>query len=60
MENEQADAGRDGRIRLTTETNFSSANGDREITFIFQGCSADHEQVWQLYAVDPHFSDISE
>ena len=34
------------------ETKFSGANGDREI-FYFP-CSADHEQDWQPYPVDPY------
>ena len=34
------------------ETNFSVANGDREI-FIFS-CSAGHDQDWQPYPVDPY------
>ena len=55
MENdEQADAGRGCRTRLTRETNFSGTNGDREIIFIFQDCSADHEQDWQPHPIDPY------
>ena len=48
VENEQADAGRNGQI---CETKFSGANGGRE-KFIFF-CSVDHEQDWQPYLVDP-------
>ena len=33
-------------------TKFSGANGDREIIIHFP-CSADHEQDWQPYPVDP-------
>ena len=41
---EQDDAG--------PEIKFSGANGDRAI-FIFP-CSADHEEDWQPYPVDPY------
>ena len=34
------------------ETKFLGANGDRE-NFIFPACSADREQEWQPYPVDP-------
>ena len=34
------------------ETKFSGANGYGEI-FVFS-CSADHEQGWQPYPVDPY------
>ena len=51
MENEQDDAGRDGQPNLSCETKLSGANGDREILFFL--CSADHEQNWQPYPVDP-------
>ena len=54
MENEQAGAGRDGTGRLnpSRETKFSGAYGDRGI-LIFT-CSADHEQDWQPYPVNPY------
>ena len=45
---EQADAG------PSRETKLSSANGDREI-IIHLPCSADHEQDWQPYSVDPYY-----
>ena len=50
--NERADAGRDGRTRLARPN--SCANGDREIPGIHFPCSADHEQDWQPYLVDPY------
>ena len=50
---EQADAGRDCRTRLASETKLSGANGDRE-DFIFPAQRADHEQDWQPYPVDPY------
>ena len=37
---------------VSRETEFSGANGDREI-FSFL-CSADHDQDWQPYPVDPY------
>ena len=51
MENEQADAGRDGRTR-PRETKLSGANGDKEKN-IFP-VQLTHEQDWQPYPVDPH------
>ena len=42
MENEQADAERDGRTRLARPNSFSGTNEDREKN-IFP-CSAHHEQ----------------
>ena len=41
-----------GRRTVSCETQFSCANGDREI-FIFP-CSADDEQDWQPYPVDSY------
>ena len=41
-----------GRLNPSRETKFSGANGDKGI-FIFR-CSADHEQDWQPYPVDPY------
>ena len=42
LENEQADAGPDGR----RETKLSGASGDRQGNVYFL-CTADHEQDWQ-------------
>ena len=44
---------RDGTAEpISRKTIFLGANGDREI---FIGpCSADHEQDWQPYPVDPY------
>ena len=50
MENEQADPGRDGRSRLV-RSNSRHERGHRNVHF---RCSADHEQDWQPYPVDPH------
>ena len=47
---EQADAGRDCRIRLARK--LSGTNADRE--YSFSPSSADHEQDWQPYPVDPY------
>ena len=48
--NEQADAG--GRPNPSRQTKFSGANGDKgNIRF---PCSADREQDWQPYPVDPN------
>ena len=41
-----------GRLNPSRETKFSGTHGDRGI-FIFP-CSADHEQDWQPYPVDPY------
>ena len=46
---EQADAGRDYRTRLT-RPNFQARTG----TGKKKSCSADHEQDWQPYPVDPY------
>ena len=49
---EQTHAGRDYRThRDSRETKFLDANGDRGGHF---PCSADHEQDWQPYTVDPY------
>ena len=50
MGNEQADAGRDGRTRLA-RLNSQARTGIRRYIF---SCSADHEQDWQPYPVDPY------
>ena len=47
---EQADAGRDGRTRLA-RPNSQARTGPGEYYF---PCSADHEQDWQPYPVDPY------
>ena len=47
---EQADAGRDGSTRLA-RPNSQARTGTGEYYFL---CSADHEQDWQLYRVDPY------
>ena len=47
---EQADAGRDGRTRLA-RPNSQARTGTGECYF---PCSADHEQEWQPYTVDPY------
>ena len=48
--NEQADAGRDCRTRLA-RPNSQAHTGTGEYYF---PCSADHEQDWQPYPVDPY------
>ena len=50
MGNEQADAGRDCRIRLRDQI-LRRARRRGNINF---PCSADHEQDWQPYPVDPY------
>ena len=47
---EQADAGRDCRTRLRDQI-LRHARGQGNIHF---PCSADHEQDWQPYPVDPY------
>ena len=47
---EQADAGRDSRTRLA-RPNSQARTGTGEYYF---PCSADHEQDWQPYPVDPY------
>ena len=47
---EQADAGRDGCTRLA-RPNSQARTGTGEYHF---PCSADHEQDWQPYPVDPY------
>ena len=47
---EQADAGRDGWTRLA-RPNSQARTGTGEYYFL---CSADHEQDWQPYPVDPY------
>ena len=42
---------RTGRLNPSRETKFSGTHGDRGI---FLPCSADHEQDWQPYPVDPY------
>ena len=44
----QADAGRNSRIRLARPLRLEGGQGN-----IHFPCSADHEQVWQPYLVDP-------
>ena len=52
VENEHADAGRDGRTCLARPKS-SRANGDR-VNILFP-CSADYKQEWQPpYLVDPY------
>ena len=52
MESEQADAGRDGQIRLARPN--SQARTGTERKFHFVPSSAGHEQDWQPYSVDPN------
>ena len=40
-----------GRLNPSRETKFSGTYGDRHNNF---PCSADHEQDWQPYPVDPY------
>ena len=47
---EQADAGRDGWTRLA-RPNYQARTGTGEYYF---PCSADHEQDWHPYPVDPY------
>ena len=49
---EQADAGRDSRNRLA-RPNYQARTGTESININFP-CSADHEQDWQPYPVDPY------
>ena len=43
---------RDGTAEPSRETKFSGTHGDRGIFICL--CSADHEQDWQPYPVDPY------
>ena len=43
----------DRQANPSGETKFSDANAHREM-YIFFPCSADHEQDWQPYPVDPY------
>ena len=52
VENERADAGRDGRTCLARQ-NRQTQTGTVKI-ILHHPCSADHEQVWQPYSVDPY------
>ena len=56
MENEGADAGRDGRTRRARPDSKVRA-GTREKTF---SCSADHEQDWQPYRVVPYSAESAD
>ena len=49
--NEQADAGRDCRTRLARLNSQARTRTGKNIHF---PCSADHEQDWQPYPVDPY------
>ena len=49
---EKVDAGRDCRTRLA-RPNYQARTWTGEYVFIFP-CSADHEQNWQPYLVDPY------
>ena len=49
---EQADAGRDCRTRLA-RPNYQARTGTAKYLFHFP-CSADHEQDWHPYPVDPY------
>ena len=51
MGNKQADAGRDGRTRLARSNSHRRKRGQGNVIF---PCSADHEQGWQPYPVDPY------
>ena len=42
-----------GRLNPSRETKFLGAYGDRGKNIYFP-CSADHEQDWQPYPVDPY------
>ena len=53
MENDQANAGRDGRSRLA-RPNAQARTGAGKYSFSLNS-SADHEQDWQPYPVDPSF-----
>ena len=53
---EQADAGRDCRTRLASPNSFPGANERGRQGNINFPCSADHEQDWQPYPVDPYSS----
>ena len=48
---EQAGAGRDCRTRLARPNLLRRERGQGNIMF---SCSADHEQDWQPFPVDPH------
>ena len=49
VENEQADAGRDGRTRLERPNSQTRTGTEKHFHF---PCSADHEQDWQPYPVN--------
>ena len=52
MENEQADAGRDGTAEpVSRDQILRRERGQGNMKF---PCSADHEQDWQPYPFDPH------
>ena len=51
VENEQANAGRDGRTRLARPISQARKGTGK---YSFPLCSADHEQNWQSYPVDPY------
>ena len=53
VENDQNDAGRDGRTCLARRPNSQARTGNRDFVFIFS-CSGDHEQDYQPYPVDPY------
>ena len=48
---EQADAGRDCRTRLARPISIRRDRGQGNVHFL---CSADHEQDWQPYPIDPY------
>ena len=50
MEREQADAGREGRARHARPCSLARTG----IVKIYFSCSADHEQDWQPYPIDPY------
>ena len=51
MENEQADAGRDAAEPVSRDQILRRVRGQGNLHF---PCSADHEQDWQPYPVDPY------
>ena len=56
VENEQTDAERDGQICLA-RPNYQAQTATGEETFSY---SADHEQDWQPYPVDPHSAESAD
>ena len=57
MENERADAGRDGRTPVSRDQIRRRERGEGKYHF---SCSADHEQEWQPSPVDPYSAESAD